>query len=59
MAVANLMPSMYSDVSEYHLNSTHLWPNTRLLQSRNQFIDGITMVHQISNCHTQAVMNNL
>jgi len=37
----------------------HLGPNSGLSQKQNELIDGFTMVHQTSNCHIQAVMNNL
>jgi len=31
---------------------------SRLLQMQNIFIDVLIIVHQISNCHIEAVMNN-
>jgi len=59
MVVSSLTSSKYWNIGENHLNWTHLWPNSRLLQKHNEFIDVFKMVHQTSNCHIQAVMNNL
>jgi len=37
----------------------NLGRNGRFSQKQNEFIDVFTVVHQVSNRHIQAVMNNL
>jgi len=59
MVVSSLTSSKYWDIGENYFNWRHLRPNSRLSLKQNVIIDVVTMVHQTSNRHIQAVMNNL
>jgi len=59
MVVFSLTSSKFSDIGENNRNPAHLRHKSRLSLKKNEFIDAFTMVHQLSNCHIQAVMNNL
>jgi len=59
MIVSSLTSSKCGDIGENHLNWMHLRPSSRPSQKHSEFIDIFTMVHQTSNRHIQAVMNNL
>ena len=49
MVVSSLTSSKYWDIGKNHRNWIHLWPNNRLSQKQNEFIDVFTMVHQTSD----------
>jgi len=59
MVVSSLTSFRYWDIGENRWNWEHLRHNNRFSQTQYEFTDVFAMVHQISNRHIQAVMNNL
>jgi len=58
-AIYSLTSLKYWDISKNNLDWIHLRPNSRLSRKQKEFIDVFAMVHQTSNRHIQAVINNL